>query len=169
MEMIEVSKKCLVSAEDVETLKKGEYIMVKKMILVLVLISSMFVMAACTESAADVASYNISKDSDEFRVVRRVVFYNSLTDTYMLEMVGNLSIDIDRDNVLAVTVKVGEGQFQKHLLGLSDNVTYTVEQIGTSNVSEYKYKMIFKPESIIPIELELKSGEEPMVDEALEN
>ncbi|MCM3511662.1 hypothetical protein [Carnobacterium inhibens] len=115
----------------------------------------------CT-SAADTASYNISKESDEFRVVRRVVFYNSLTDTYLMEMTGNMSIDLSRDNVLEVTAKVGPDEYQKHYLGLSDNVTYTVEQIGTSDVSEYKYEMIFKPESIIPIEIEYKKGEEKM-------
>lgn len=113
-------------------------------------------------SAADVASHNISKESDEFRVVCRVVFYNSITDTYLMEMTGNMSIDLSRDNVLEVTAKVGPDEYQKHYLGLSDNVTYTVEQIGTSDVSEYKYEMIFKPESIIPIEIEYKEGEEQM-------
>ena len=111
-------------------------------------------------SAASRASHNISKESDEFRVVRRVVFYNSLTDTYIMEMTGNMSVDLTRDNVLAVTAKIGPEEYQKHYLGLSDNVTYTVEQLGTSNVSEYKYELIFKPESIIPIEIESKSGEE---------
>ena len=113
-------------------------------------------------SAASLASHNISKESDEFRVVRRVVFYNSLTDTYIMEMTGNMSVDLTRDNVLAVTAKIGPEEYQKHYLGLSDNVTYTVEQLGTSNVSEYKYELIFKPESIIPIEIESKSGEEPL-------
>lgn len=121
---------------------------------------SMLLLAGC--SAADVASHNISRDSDEFRVERRVVFYNSLTDTYLLEMVGKLSVDIDRDNVLAVTVKIGPDEYQKHYLGLSDNVTYTVEQLGTTDASEYKYKMIFKPEMILPVEIEYKKGEEPM-------
>lgn len=113
-------------------------------------------------SSASKVSHNISKDSDEFRVIRRVVFYNSITDTYLMEMTGNMSIDLSRDNVLEVTAKVGPDEYQKHYLGLSDNVTYTVEQIGTSDVSEYKYEMIFKPESIIPIEIEYKQGEEKM-------
>ncbi|WP_062323875.1 hypothetical protein [Halolactibacillus sp. JCM 19043] len=118
-------------------------------------------LSACS-SAADTVSYNISKDSDEFRVIRRVVFYNSLTDTYIMEMVGNISVDIDRDNVIEVIAKVGPDKYQKHYLGLSDNVTYTVEQLGTSDVSEYDYKLIFKPEKIIPIDFEYKKGEEPM-------
>ena len=132
-----------------------------KRFVVILLILSALVITGC--DAASKVSYNISKDSDEFRVIRRVVFYNSITDSYLLEMTGNLSIDIDREDVLAVTVKLGPDEYQKHYLGLSDNVTYTVEQISTSDVSEYKYKMIFKPESIVPVEIETKKGEEPMI------
>ena len=80
----------------------------------------------------------------------------------MMEMVGNIAIDISRDGVIEVIAKVAPDKYQKHYLGLSDNVTYTVEQLGVSNASEYKYKMIFKPESIVPINLEYKSGKEIM-------
>lgn len=123
-------------------------------------ITVLLILLAGCGTAADVASYNISKESDEFRVTRRIVFYNSITDTYLLEMTGNMSIDIDRDNVLAVTAKIGPNEYQKHYLGLSDNVTYTVEQLGTSDVSEYRYELIFKPEQILPVEIEMKVGEE---------
>lgn len=133
----------------------------KKMIFAVVMLFAL-ILGGC--DAASKASYNISKDSDEFRVIRRVVFYNSLTDTYLLEMVGNISVDISRDKVIEVTVKLGPDEYQKHYLGLSDNVTYTVEQLSVSDVSEYKYKMIFKPENILPIEIEYKSGEEPLTE-----
>ena len=131
----------------------------RKTILLTMVLFTM-VLSAC--SAASTVSRNISRDSDEFRVIRRVVFYNSLTDTYIMEMVGNISVDLERENVIEVVAKIGPDKYQKHYLGLSDNVTYTVEQIGTSDVSEYDYKMIFKPEKIIPIEFEYKKGEEPM-------
>ena len=127
---------------------------------VVVLVATVF--TGCSSEASTV-SHNISKEADEFRVTRRVVFYNSITDTYILEMVGNMSINIDAsDNQLEVTAKIGPNQYQKHFLGLSDNVTYTVEQIGTADVNPYKYKIIFKPESIVPIEFEYKDGEEPI-------
>ena len=132
--------------------------MKKKLVIFMFLL--VLVLTAC--SAKDTVSQNISRDADEFRIVRRVVFYNSITDTYMMEMVGNIAIDISRDGVIEVIAKIGPNEYQKHYLGLSDNVTYTVEQIGTSDASEYRYKMIFKPESIIPIDLEYKSGEETM-------
>ncbi|WP_440894952.1 hypothetical protein ACS127_10280 [Amphibacillus sp. Q70] len=139
---------------------------IKKVILIVFLLLTIL-LVGCT--AKDTVSQNISRDSDEFRVVRRVVFYNSITDTYMMEMTGNIAIDIDRDGVIEVIAKIGPDEYQKHYLGLSDNVTYTVEQIGTVDASEYRYKMIFKPESILPIDFDHKSGEEPMniVDEVL--
>lgn len=134
--------------------------MKQRKIILLTMVLLTILLSAC--SAAGTVSRNISKDSDEFRVIRRVVFYNSLTDTYIMEMVGNISVNLERDNVIEVIAKVGPDKYQKHYLGLSDNVTYTVEQLGTSDVSEYDYKMIFKPEKIIPIDFEYKKGEEPM-------
>ena len=130
--------------------------MKKKLIIITTLI--VLILSGC--NAKDKVSYNISRAADEFRVIRRVVFYNSITDTYMMEMVGNIAIDLERDGVIEVIAKIGPDEYQKHYLGLSDNVTYTVEQLGVSDVSEYKYKMIFKPESIVPIDLEYKNGEE---------
>jgi len=130
--------------------------MKKKLIIITTLI--VLILSGC--NAKDKVSYNISRDADEFKVIRRVVFYNSITDTYMMEMVGNIAIDLERDGVIEVIAKIGPDEYQKHYLGLSDNVTYTVEQLGVSDVSEYKYKMIFKPESIVPIDLEYKNGEE---------
>lgn len=136
---------------------------IKKMVvLMLVLFTFLPILNGCSREAETV-SYNLSKEADEFRIIRRVIFYNSITDTYILEMVGNISINIDSaDNQLEVTAKIGPDKYQKHFLGLSDNVTYTVEQIGTADVNPYRYKLIFKPESILPIELEMKTGEEPM-------
>ncbi|SFS70450.1 hypothetical protein SAMN05421668_10766 [Halolactibacillus miurensis] len=138
---------------------KGDEGMKQRKTILLSMVLLTMLLSACS-SAADTVSHNISKDSDEFRVIRRVVFYNSLTDTYIMEMVGNISVDLDRDNVIEVVAKVGPDKYQKHYLGLSDNVTYTVEQLRTSDVSEYDYKMIFKPEKIVPIDIEYKTEEE---------
>ena len=105
-------------------------------------------MAACS-SDADVVSNNISKASDNFEIVRRVVFMNGITDKYMLEIVGNCSIKEDGDQ-LEVTCKVGDDAYKKHYLGLSDNVTYFVEQIAVADVSSENYRVTFNPSTIIP-------------------
>jgi hypothetical protein len=100
-------------------------------------------------SDADVASSNLSKDAEQFKIQRRVVFFNGITDTYLLSIEGRCSIE-DDGGQLEVTCKTGDDQFKKHFLGLSDNVSYFVEQVEAANVSTDHYKVIFKPESIIP-------------------
>lgn len=107
-------------------------------------------LAAC-DSDADVASYNLSKDADNFKVLRRIVFYNGVTGEYILQVEGYCSLGNDDPQYrLSVTCKVGNGQYKKHFLGLSDNVTYFAEQIEAANVSTQHYKVIFKPSTIIP-------------------
>lgn len=46
---------------------------------------------------------------------------------------------------LVVTCKIGQNQYKKHFLGLSDNVSYFSEQIDSENISKYHYRVIFKP------------------------
>ena len=96
-------------------------------------------------------SQNISKDSEQFRVTRRVVFFNGITDKYLLEIEGLCSIQADsEDDQLEVTCKVDKDSYKKHFLGLSDNVSYFVEQMEPIEEDPYHYKVIFKPEEIIP-------------------
>lgn len=112
-------------------------------------------LAGCT-SDADVASANLSKAADQFEISRRVVFFNGITDTYLLEIQGLCSLgNFDDERELSVTCKVGvdddgKGLYKKHFLGLSDNVSYFVEQIDAENVDTYHYRVIFRPEVIIP-------------------
>lgn len=100
-------------------------------------------------SDADVASSNLSKDAEMFRINRRIVFYNSITDTYMLSIEGKCSVEFFPEK-FTVTCKVGEGQYKKHYLGRSDNTLPFIEQLDSANVSTYHYKVIFKPSVIIP-------------------
>lgn len=106
-------------------------------------------LAGCNE--ADIASQNISKAADNFEVNRRIVFYNGITDSYMLSIEGMCSLgNFDKDRELTVTCKTGPGQYKKHFLGLSDNVTYFSQQVDPAAVSGSQYKVIFKPSAIIP-------------------
>ena len=117
----------------------------KKLLLLLPLL-----LAGCM-SDADVASYNTSKAADMFEVERRVIFYNGITGEYMLTIEGRCSLgNGDTAGRLSVTCKVGEGQYKKHFLGLSDNVTFFVEQVAPNKASAYHYRVIFKPQTIIP-------------------
>lgn len=107
-------------------------------------------LSGCT-SDAKVASENLSTQSDNFEIVRRVVFVNGITGEYLLEIKGRCSIVADEpEQQLEVTCKLDADRFKKHFLGLSDNVTYFVEQIDGANVSTDFYEVNFKPSVIIP-------------------
>lgn len=120
----------------------------RKLTLAALAATSLLALAGCQDDAS-VASYNISKAADNFEIDRRIVFYNGITDTYMLTIEGRCSIE-DQGNQLEVTCKIGRDAFKKHFLGLSDNVTYFAEQLETANVSVYHHRVIFKPQSILP-------------------
>ena len=121
----------------------------KKFLLVLVLCA--IVISGCTSSDADIASQNLSKAADMFEVTRRIVFYNGITGEYILQIEGLCSLgNYDSAGELTVTCKTGENVYKKHFLGLSDNVTFFAEQLESAEVGVYHYRVIFRPESIIP-------------------
>lgn len=123
----------------------------------LTLLAVVLLAVGCS-SDADVASRNLSLAAEQFEIERRVVFINGITDTYMLTIEGRCSIE-DQGSQLEVTCKTGDNAFKKHFLGLSDNVSYMVEQLESADVSEYRYRVIFKPEVIVPdIDLETSAG-----------
>lgn len=114
------------------------------------LLFALMLTAGCS-SAADTASHNLSMAADQFEIDRRVVFFNGITDTYLLSVEGRCSIEADQeDGQLEVTCKVGQDRYKKHFLGLSDNVSYFVEQLESVNVDEYHYRVLFRPETIVP-------------------
>ncbi len=119
-----------------------------KYLLLLTVALLMAMVAACADDA-QVASRNVSKAADNFEVQRRVVFMNGITDNYLLEILGRCSIE-DQLHQLEVICKVGPGTYKKHFLGLSDNVTYFVEQLEAVEASAYHYRVTFKPQVIIP-------------------
>lgn len=103
------------------------------------------------EDDADVASHNVSKAADNFEVNRRIVFYNGVTDKFIMEIVGVCSIHKDvEQQQLEVTCKTGKNEFKKHFFGLSDNTPYFVEQGEPVSVSTSRYRVTFKPSTIVP-------------------
>lgn len=109
------------------------------------------VIASGCQPDAEIASHNISRAADNFEILRRIVFVNGITDTILLTMEGRCSTKADRaDNQIEVTCKVGPGAFIRNTMGLSDNVTYVIEQIDPAEVSTYHYRRTFKPQALIP-------------------
>jgi hypothetical protein len=110
----------------------------------------LFLLHGCSNDA-DVASYNLSQKADNFGIQRRIVFYNTVSDKYMMTIEGLCSLgNHDGASELSVTCKTGPDSYKKHFLGLSRNVTYFVEQMDSSAVSTYHYAVIFRPSELIP-------------------
>jgi hypothetical protein len=108
------------------------------------------VLAGCSDDAM-VASRNLSKAADNFEIQRRVVFYNGITSDYLLSIEGLCSIEpLLNPPRVAVICKTGAAEYKKHFLGLSDNVTYFVEQMEPNKTSTHFYRVTFKPSTIIP-------------------
>lgn len=95
-------------------------------------------------------SENLSKSADSFKVQRKVVFFNGITDKYLLSIEGRCALNTESAKKLTVTCKVEDDQYKKHYLGLSDNVSYFVEQTDAKYEDAFHYKVIFRPEAIVP-------------------
>ncbi|WP_311208759.1 MULTISPECIES: hypothetical protein [unclassified Aeromicrobium] len=122
--------------------------MTKKLTTITAVLALLLGAAACT-TEADTVNENLSKEAEGFKVERRIVFVNGITDKYLLTIQGRCSIENDGRKV-DVICKVGDGQYKRNTLGLSDNVTYVSEQVETSDVDPFRYKLVFRPESIVP-------------------
>lgn len=117
---------------------------------VIVIIIMIAALSGCSREA-DVASRNLSNAADDFSIMRRIVFYNSITGEYMLSVEGLCALgNYDKSREMSVTCKVGVGQYKKHFLGLSDNVTFFAEQIDPSTVDVFHYSVVFSPTTMIP-------------------
>ena len=119
----------------------------KKLICVVAMAAAL---TGCVDDA-QVVSQNLSKAADNFEINRRVVFYNGITSDYLLMVEGLCSIEpLTSPKRVAVICNVSPTEYKKHFLGLSDNVTYFVEQLEPNKTSKHFYRVTFKPSTIIP-------------------
>lgn len=129
---------------------------IRRAVIAVLAIASMAGLAACGGSNADTASTNISKQAEQFKVGRRIVVTNGITDKVVFLVVGRCSWE-DLGRRLDVICKDAPGQFTKASIGLSDNTTWASVQLGKINVSEFRTKVIVRPQSIVP-DLDLVTG-----------
>lgn len=107
-------------------------------------------LTACV-SNADIASRNISQAADNFEVNRRIVFYNGIAGEYILVIEGLCNRgNNDAAKQVTITCKTGNGTFKKHFLGISDNVTFVIEQLEPVPDGTNHYVVNFKPTAIMP-------------------
>lgn len=127
----------------------------KKKILLFLICTAFFSLSitACTE--AERVSYNISQDADNFNQVRQLTVINCIKGDILFQMTGKMSITADvGENQLEIIVEDEYGRYKKHFVGLSDNVTYVVEDITSDTTDKYQYQLNFNPNMWIPVEPE---------------
>lgn len=108
------------------------------------------------ETEADRVSYNLSQEAENFNNYRQLTVINCLQGDVLFQMTGRFSITADSsDNQLEVTVELDDGTYKKHFIGLSDNVTYVVEDITSSDVSKYQYTLNFNPKMWLPVDADV--------------
>lgn len=121
--------------------------------------AGLIALTGCSDATR--ASQNISTAADNFEINRRIVFFNGITDNYLLTVEGLCSTKVAENGKLDVTCKTGDNEYKKHFLGLSDNVSYFVEQLEPAEVDVFHYRVIFKPEAIVPdIDLKTSGGDQ---------
>lgn len=129
----------------------------KKRLSILVVMVAMLLAVCLTgcQREADKVSYNLSMEADNFNDVRQITVINCLQGDVLFQMTGKMSIEADTtDNQLEIIVEDENGEYKKHFVGLSDNVTYVVEDITSGDVDKYKYTLNFNPNMWLPIKVE---------------
>lgn len=110
----------------------------------------------CSCSQASRVEHNLTKEADNFNIVRKITVINCIEGDVLFQMSGRMSITADTaDNQLEIIVE-DDGTYVKHFIGLSDNVTYVIEDLnlGDNAVSKYKYTLNFNPDMWVPFEVE---------------
>lgn len=116
----------------------------------LALATSGIALVAC-QNDADVASRNLSTAADNFEINRRITVINGITDKFLLVIEGLCSLgNSDPAREVSITCKTAPGQYKKAFVGLGDNVTYLVEQLEPAAVGVYHYRVVWKPQGVLP-------------------
>ena len=122
--------------------------MKKKIVSFAFVVTLVFGLVGCSQ--AERVEYNLTKEADNFNIVRQLTVINCIEGDVLFQMTGKMSITADtEDNQLEIIVEE-DGSYVKHFVGLSDNVTYVIEDLnlGENDVSNYKYTLNFNQSSL---------------------
>lgn len=102
-------------------------------------------------SAADQANENLSRAAENFEVPRRITGINGITDNVLFTVEGFCSYEIKDGAYEAIClIDRASGEVERTTLAKSDNVTILVTQIGGTEVSLFRPRVIFRPETVVP-------------------
>lgn len=124
--------------------------MKKRIHLILITLAVMIILGGCSDRQATKVSYNVSKEADNFNVIRRLTVINARTDKPMFELIGAFSFELQSNRII-VTVETGQNEYKKHSVGLTEWTLWVVEDIGGASVDRFRYEVNFLPEMIMPV------------------
>ncbi len=116
-------------------------------------------LAGC-DNQATVVNENMKQDADNFRIPRHIRVINTRSQQPIYELEGYCNVDKGDSlpNELVFICKADDGGYRKNFAFLNDNVTVSVEQLGTVQESTFHYKIMFNPSVVIP-NIELNHGQ----------
>ena len=121
----------------------------KKIIATLAAAGLVVGLSACTDTDATVVDENLKTAAEQFEINRRITVINGITDKYLMVVEGKCSLEFP-DVRVEVICKLKDGAFVKHHVIRSDNALVMSEQINGTNADTDQYRVIFKPETIVP-------------------
>lgn len=126
----------------------------KKLMKIIAAVMTVMLLTGCEDREATRVSYNISKQADNFNVIRRLTVINTRSDKCILQMTGKISIE-DQSDGIAVLVELDRDKsiYQKHYIYMNEWTMYTVEDISGVSVSKYAYEMEFMPQTLVPVKI----------------
>lgn len=130
----------------------------KRILIAIFMCVTLFVLSSCTQ--AQNVRHNLKREADDFNVRRRITVLNTRTDQPMMQITGLLSINVDSDGDLNITIEKAPGEYVLNYAHLSQDTTYIVEQIETKEVNKYKYEIKFYPSQIVSGFLDVKLSDD---------
>ena len=128
--------------------------MKKKLIAFATVVVAAVLLTSC--SKADRVSHNLSREADEMNITRKVTVINGITNQTIFQATGQMSIEyVEERKQLNIIALDDEGNYKKHIIGISDNVSYVVEDVTGMKGIDTKYRMYFNPNMILPVDVKL--------------
>lgn len=116
-----------------------------------IIVSTILASSATMCSESEKVRNNLAQEADNFNCIRRITVIDCITGDTLFQMTGRSSILADtQDNQLEIITEYDEGKYNKQIIGLSDNVTYIIEDLETTEVDKYHYEINFNPNMWIP-------------------
>ena len=117
----------------------GGVVMKKIIVLIPIILLFVLVVAACTP--ATTATHNVKYDADNFKLYRRITAINLRTDNVLFEIEGFFSYENEMDGDLSIIMEVGDNEYKRHAVRMTEGTSYVVEQLEASEFSPYSWKI----------------------------